>query len=80
MRFLIVDGDYQEFLRLLYGSDPRLRNLSYDQQVRARADSLQGVADFYSSNLRQLGQEVSNVWVNNEIIQRTWARENGVRP
>jgi spore maturation protein CgeB len=79
MRFLIVDGDYPEFLRLLYGSDPRLRKLSYDRQMRARADSLQGMSDFYSSNLRKLGQEAFDVWVNNEVLQRTWAEENGVR-
>jgi spore maturation protein CgeB len=79
MRFLIMDGDYQEFLSRLYNGTPTVRKLPCDQQMIIRNDSLQGMCDFYSSNLQQLGQEAYNVWVNNEVLQRRWARENGFR-
>jgi hypothetical protein len=35
--------------------------------------------DFYPINLRQLGHEAVNVWGNDEVLQRTWAREHGVQ-
>lgn len=80
MRFLFVNGEYQDFLRLLYGGNPKLKKLPYDEQMRFRNDSFHGMCDFYSSNLRRSGQEAYDVWVSNEALQRTWARENGIHP
>jgi uncharacterized protein YukJ len=42
-------------------------------------ESLFGVADFYSSNLRKNGHEASELHMNNEFMQRHWAKENGLR-
>lgn len=78
MRFLILHTDYPEFLRWLYSQCPGLEDRVYDEQVRQRYESLFGVADFYSSNLRKLGHEAYDVYVNNEFMQRTWAKEHGV--
>ena len=55
MRLLIINTDYPKFLRWLYGQHPRLEKQSYKEQMRVRMDSLFGVADFYSRNLRKLG-------------------------
>lgn len=79
MRILIVNTDYPEFLSDLYGREPGLASRSYDDQLRARYDSLFSVADFYSRNLRALGHEARELYINNGPLQRAWAREHGVR-
>src|SRR5882672_9288417 len=79
MKFLILDTDYPEFLCWLYTQRPGLESQPYEHQVRVRYESLCGVADFYSSNLRKLGYEVWHIYANNEFMQKAWARENGLR-
>jgi spore maturation protein CgeB len=78
MRFLIVNTDYGGFLRQLYGQHSTLETAPYEDQMRARTESLFGVADFYSRNLRRLGHEAWDVYANNESMQRAWAREHGL--
>lgn len=46
--------------------------------MRVRVESLFGVAGFYSSNLRKLGHEARDIHANNELMQKAWARENGI--
>ncbi len=79
LRFLILNTDYPDFLNWLYGKHPRLAKQPYEEQMRARNESLFGVVDFYSSNLCRLGHEAWDIHTNNEIMQRTWAREHGIR-
>lgn len=77
MRFLILNTDYDLFLRALY-QDVGLRRAPYAEQMAARAESLFGVADFYSDGLRGLGHDASDVYLNNVFAQAAWARENGL--
>jgi spore maturation protein CgeB len=79
MRWLIVNTDYPGFLRAHYTANPRLYRASYGEQLRARRDSLFGVADFYSANLRELGHEAWEVYANNVSLQRAWARKHDAR-
>jgi spore maturation protein CgeB len=79
MRFLLLSTDYQAFLDWHYARHPGLGKRTYEEQARARVESLFGLADFYSGNLRQLGHEAWDVDVNNELMQRAWAREHGVK-
>jgi spore maturation protein CgeB len=79
MRFLLVSTDYPAFLSSLYSGNPGLSDASHEKQLQVRADSLFSLADFYSSNLRKLGHEAWDLDVNNEFIQKAWAREHGVR-
>jgi len=79
MKFLILNTDYLEFLRWLYAQHPGLEKQSYEEQMRVRMESLFGVADFYSSNLRKLGYEAWDIHANNEFMQKKWAEEHGVR-
>ena len=79
MKFLILNIDYSEFLCWLYAQHPGLERQPYEHQMRVRNESLFGVADFYSSNLRKLGYEVWDIHANNEFMQKAWARENGLR-
>jgi len=78
MRFLILNTDYPEFLSSLYAQHPGLEQQPYERQMRVRTESLFGVADFYSSNLRKLGHEAWDIHANNEFMQKAWAREHGI--
>lgn len=78
-RFLIINTDYDEFLKWLYSQNPDLDTKPYREQMRVRNESLFGVADFYSSNLANLGHEAYDIHVNNEMLQKAWAEEHGVR-
>lgn len=79
MRVLILNTDYPEFLAWLYAQNPGLEEKSYDEQMRVRMESLFGVADFYSSNLRKIGHEAWDIHINNDLMQRHWAKEHGLR-
>ncbi len=69
MRFLILNADYPEFLRWLYSKYPGLGKHPYEEQIGVRNESLFGVADFYSSNLRKLGHEAYDIHLNNGFMQ-----------
>ena len=77
MKFLILNTDYPEFLCWLYAQNPGLEDRPYQEQMQARAESLFGVADFYSTNLCKLGHEAWDIHANNEFMQKTWAKEHG---
>lgn len=77
MKFLFLNTDYADFLPWLYASHPGLEDRPYGEQLRARYDSLFGVADFYSSNLQTLGFEAHDLYANNECLQNAWIREHG---
>jgi spore maturation protein CgeB len=79
MRFLLLSTDYPDFLKWLYSQHPGLEMKPYKEQARVRADSLFSLADFYSSNLQTLGHEAWDVDVNNEFMQRAWARQHGLK-
>lgn len=79
MKFLILNTDYPEFRRWLYAQHLGLEKQPYEEQMQARNESLFGVADFYSSNLRKLGHEAYDIHANNEFMQRAWAREQGMQ-
>jgi hypothetical protein len=78
-RFLILNDDYPEFLSWLYSQHPGLEGQPFAEQMRVRMGSLAGLADFYSTNLRQLGHEAWDLHINNEWMQRAWAREHGIK-
>lgn len=78
VKILVVNTDYDIFLSWFYRKVPDLATKSYDEQMRIRNESLFGMADFYSANLRKLGHEAWDAYMNNEIMQETWMRERGV--
>ena len=79
LRFLIVNTDYPSYIRTFYAQNPELESQSYEEQFKARMDSLFGVADFYSSNLKKLGHEARDILANHEPLQFAWAREHGMK-
>lgn len=78
MHILIVTADYESFLKWHYLGHPGLSRTSYDEQMRARSDTLFGVADFYSLNFKAMGHEAAEIFVNNIWLQTAWAREHGM--
>lgn len=78
MRFLIVNNDYPKYIQHFYAQHPGLESRSYEEQLKARMESLFGLADFYSSNLKKLGHEAWNILANHEPLQFAWAREHGI--
>lgn len=79
MRILILDTNYPGFTGQFWGAHPELLSSTYDQAWRALMDECFGTADFYSFNLRALGHEAHEVVVNDERLQRLWAREVGLQ-
>jgi spore maturation protein CgeB len=79
MRVLIMTTDYPAFLDQFYASDSSLAQASYDEQMCQRNDTLFANADFYSRGLAANGAVAADIYMNNEILQRRWAQENGVR-
>ena len=78
MRILILNADYPAFLRALYNDTPGLGEAAYSRQMAVRNESLFGVADFYSRNLRAHGHLAEEIHVNNGWLQFAWAREHGL--
>jgi hypothetical protein len=77
MRFLVINHDHPQFQRWFYSTVDNVESKSYDELMALRHASLFGLAGFYSTNLRSLGHEAWDVRVNDEILQKAWARENG---
>ena len=77
VKFLIANTDYSEFLGELYARHTGLSKLSFGEQLRTRYATRFGVADFYSRNLRTIGHQAVDVYVNNMPMQRAWAKEFG---
>ena len=76
----MVNTDYPQFLVRHYTAHMGLANASYEDQIRARNESLFGVFDAYSRSFRAAGHEAWEVHVNNSHLQSQWMRENGFTP
>ncbi len=66
MRFLFFSTNYRQLLNWFCKPNPGLESQPYEKQKRARAERLFSLADFDSSNLRNLGHEVWEIYANNE--------------
>jgi hypothetical protein len=79
VRVVILDTYYPAFLDALYSSRPELAEQPYDEQLHLLMECCFGTSDAYSRHLREFGHEAVEIVANCEPLQRTWARENGVR-
>ncbi len=79
-RFMIVNTDYPAFMEQMYLDKPKLWSASFSEQYAVRIETLFGVNDFYSSNLRKLGHEAIDSFYNNRFMQYAWAVENRLMP
>ncbi len=64
----------------MYVQHERLEHASYHDQWNTRANSLFGVAHYYSRAFAQLGHQAEEVFANSRPMLTSWAREHGMRP
>jgi spore maturation protein CgeB len=79
MRVLVMDTDYEPFLKDLYAQSPGLEESSFDEQMAVRRQSLFGIAGFYSSGFKAHGVDARDLYLNNRPMQLRWAAEQGLR-
>jgi len=79
VKFLIVNNEYRAFLDWLYQVHQGLEKRPYEEQIRVRIESCFGLADFYSHNLKKLGHDAYDVFVNSEFAQKAWAKKHDLR-
>ena len=74
MKILVVDTYYPNFLRDFYSKNKKFKN--YNDNLNALLSECFGTSDYYSYNLKKLGHEAQDLIVNDEKLQRLWAKEN----
>jgi len=79
VKFLILTADYSAFIAWFYAQHAGLELKPYAEQMQMRSETLYNESFFYSDNLKKLGHEAYDIYVNNEYMQKTWAREHGFR-
>jgi spore maturation protein CgeB len=79
MRFLIVDAVERRFLSSLYARNPDYGQLGYEKAWRRQMDECLALADSYSRYLNRLGYHADEVVINDELLQKQWAAEKGLR-
>ena len=80
MKILVVDTDFGEFTDAFYKKHQGLADKNYIEQKKALdADSF-GQSYFFSCALQRMGHDAQSVILNNERLQRAWAKDHGVQP
>jgi len=78
-RFVKVTSYYRDFLKQYYAKNPDVVSLSYEQQHNHLMEQAYSWSDFYAKNLRLLGIEAHEIVATAEPLQKTWAKENGIK-
>ena len=78
MRFLIVENYYEDFQTSVYAERPELMRASYDAHLAALIAQNFGSSDYFSTNLKALGHEASDVIMKCEPLQREWELEHNI--
>ena len=78
MRFFIINADYLKFIEQDYARNSGLENRNFQEQLTHRYDTLFGMSNYYSLNLKKLGHEAIDIIANNSYIQQKWAQENNI--
>jgi spore maturation protein CgeB len=79
MRFLILDAVERRFLSNFYTRNPDYGQLGYEKAWRRQMDECLALSDSYSRNLKKLGHQADEVIVNDELLQKQWAAQKGLR-
>jgi hypothetical protein len=78
-RFQKITTVYPEFELALRRQNPDYARLSYQQIYELLIAQSYGWSDFFARNLRLRGYEAEEQFINLEILQKAWAKENDVR-
>jgi spore maturation protein CgeB len=76
---VFIDEYYGGFLNSFYKSHPEWEGLSYEEHLKLLLSQCFGTSDFYSYNLKKLGYSAVDLIVNDEKLQRKWAKEQGIK-
>jgi hypothetical protein len=76
-RFVKITTFYRDYLRRYYSQNPEVMNLSYDEQMAHIMSKAYGWSDFYSTHMRELGNEAHEIVANAIPLQNAWAKEHG---
>jgi glycosyltransferase involved in cell wall biosynthesis len=79
MKILILDTYYSKFLKSFRSNNPKLLKASYQKYKEELLNMCFGTSDFYSYNLKRLGHEAEDLIVNDDILQKKWAKEHGLK-
>lgn len=78
-RFQKFTTVYPAFLRQFLAGNPGYERLSYRELYDRFVGTRYGWANFFASHLQALGNEAQDLFASVEPLQKTWAREHGVR-
>lgn len=67
------------FLRYFYEKHPEVKDQSYSEHKKTLFGELFSVCNFYSQNFRKLGYSAQDIIVNDEFLQKKWAREQKLK-
>jgi spore maturation protein CgeB len=79
MRILRIDSIYKDYIQEFYRGNPDLIHQTYDEQKAVIDYDAFGTANFWSQVMNELNYEMTEIYVDIEPLQRTWAREQGIR-
>lgn len=74
----IAGANYQHPVTLFYNKNPELKNAPFAVQQNAFFQKAYVYSDSFSRAMRSLGHEVHEIVGDVEIMQKAWAKENGV--
>jgi hypothetical protein len=78
MNILILDYNYENFLRSFYSNHPEVDALDFEEhRARLMAQHF-GTSDAYSYNLKKLGHEAQEIITSDDRLQMKWAQENNI--
>lgn len=78
MKILFIDTYYPGVLEDFRRAYPNYQKFSYEEYKKKLINISFGTADFYSKAIRKLGHDAEEVIVNDEVLQKKWAKKNGL--
>lgn len=78
MKIIIIDTYYSSFLKSFWSEHHNLQKAKYHDQLSTLLSACFGTSDYYSYNLSKLGHDVYDIIANDEVSQRTWAKEHNI--
>ena len=78
--YLIIDSYYPSFLKAHYAQHPEIADLAYEEALARLMARCFGTSDFYSANLRSIGNLAGDIVENDVQLQTKWASEAHALP
>jgi spore maturation protein CgeB len=78
MKILFLDTYYPKFIKNFEKNNQNISGLTYKKYKEILLSSFFGTSDFYSYNLKKLGYQADDIILNDEALQRRWAKENNI--